>query len=76
MLKRNGGDDGARTRDLRRDRFAFRANQIMDLPLLSVASERQGSTRSAIKCPKTIHLVRTYCTRGLLPEYLNITIFR
>jgi NADPH:quinone reductase-like Zn-dependent oxidoreductase len=32
-----GGDDGARTRDLRRDRFAFRPRQIIDLPLLSVA---------------------------------------
>ena len=25
VIERNGGDDGARTRDLRRDRFAFRA---------------------------------------------------
>jgi len=28
-----------------------------------------------MKCPKTIHLVRTYCTRVLIPEYLNIAIF-
>ena len=47
----------------------------MGLPVLSVACERQGPTRSAMKCPKTIHLVRTYCTRVFIPEYLNITIF-
>ena len=28
-----------------------------------------------MKCPKTLHLVRTYCTRVLIPEYLNIAIF-
>jgi len=40
----SGGDDGARTRDLRRDRFAFWACQIMELPVLSAACERQGPT--------------------------------
>ena len=39
------------TRDLRRDRFAFWANRIMDLPVLSAPCERQGPTRNAIKCP-------------------------
>jgi len=29
-----------------------------------------------MKCPKTIHLVRTYCRRVLISEYLNIAIFR
>ena len=33
----DGGDDGARTRDLRRDRFKVWARQINDLPVLSVA---------------------------------------
>ena len=74
-MKTNGGDDGARTRDFRLDRFAFRANQIMELPVLSAASERQGPTWNAIKCPKPIHLVHAYCTHILTPEYLNSLIF-
>ena len=74
-MKRGGGDDGARTRDLRRDRFVFRANQIMELPVLSAASERQGPTWNAIKCPKTIHLLHAYYTHILIPEYLNRLIF-
>src|ERR1035441_8715810 len=76
LLRRNGGDDGARTRDLRRDRFAFRANQIMALPVLSAACERQGPTRNAIECLKTIHLVHAYYTHIFIPEDLNGTVFR
>ena len=37
VIERIGGDDGARTRDLRRDRFTFRARQIIDLPVFSAA---------------------------------------
>ncbi len=44
----------------------------MELPFLSIGCGRQGPTRSAIKRPKTIHLVRTYCTKVLIPAYLNI----
>jgi len=36
-LKRNRGDAGARTRELRRDRFTFRPRQIIDLPVVSAA---------------------------------------
>ena len=71
VIEKYGGDDGARTRDLRRDRFAFRANQIMYLPVLSIAWERQGPTRNAMKRPKTIHLVHAYYTHILYP---NISI--
>ena len=75
VIGKYGGDDGARTRDLRRDRFAFWANQIMDLLVLSAACERQGPTWNAIKCPKTIHLVHTYCTHIFVPEYLHWSLF-
>ena len=75
MTERSGGDDGARTRDLRRDRFAFWVNQIISLLALSIACERQGPTRNAIKCPKTIHLVHAYYTHISTPEYLNRTHF-
>ena len=37
VIERIGGDDGARTRDLRRDRFTVRARQIIDLPVFSAA---------------------------------------
>ena len=43
----------------------------MYLPVLSAACERQGPTWNAIKCPKTIHLVHTYCTHIFVPEYLH-----
>jgi len=33
----NGGDDGARTRDLRRDRFEVWSFHFNDLPVLSMA---------------------------------------
>ena len=76
LFESNGGDDGARTRDLRRDSFAFRANLIMELPVLSAACERHGPTRNAIECPKTIHSVHAYYTHIFIPEYLIRIIFR
>jgi hypothetical protein len=39
--------------------------------VLSAACERQGPTRNAIECPKTIHLVHAYYTHIFMPEYLN-----
>jgi hypothetical protein len=73
VTEKNGGDDGARTRDLRRDRFAFRPRQIMELPVLSVDCERQGPTRNAIKCPRTIHLVHAYFTRHFATKMFSPT---
>ena len=47
----SGGADGARTRDLRRDRFKFYANKINKLALLSTSYGRHIASRSDTKRP-------------------------
>jgi integrase len=47
----NGGADGTRTRDLRRDRFKFHANKINELALPSMSYRRHTASRSDRKRP-------------------------
>jgi len=65
VIERNGGDDGARTRDLRRDRFKVCPRYFNGLRFISMGWERQGPTRLAMKRPKTIRLLHAYFTRIL-----------
>jgi hypothetical protein len=62
VVERNGGDDGARTRDLRRDRFKVCPRWLNHLRFVSMSWGRQGPTWIAMKRPKTIHLVHAYFT--------------
>ncbi len=62
VIERNGGDDGARTRDLRRDRFTFRPCQTNHLLVFSADCRRQGPTWTVMKRPEAMHLVHAYFT--------------
>jgi hypothetical protein len=69
--RRIGGDDGARTRDLQRDRFAFKPRQIIDLPVVFSGLRVSRSDTDRHKMPQN----DTFSSRLLHAPFCHQNVF-